>query len=279
MYPDVYRGLCSRGEVVSLLPQENKIAARGKRYDTILILWCFNETKTILCIMRIDLSPIDIRNINNHSFHMQIVNDVIVFAVVFVVSIKGFKTFSKSKKDLRVILNLNSDSSQELIRKVEEAVNSKPSRLTLTMQQRAHVDQDVVLILISLLEGRDKGTHLHVDLRSSIYDGVLQIVLMADSRTIRQHVWAMIDSPKRVKLMDFSDSEHFSGNRAPVCDTPFVQDYLKIASMMNQYIEVEKVADKRWDLSNLKDYMLLPSKEEEEQLQGLFSGKEQQYVA
>jgi hypothetical protein len=221
--------------------------------------------------MGINLSPIDIKNINNHYFHMQIVNDVIVFAVVFIVTFKGIKMFPRSKKELRVILNLDSDSSQELIRKVEEAVNAKPSRLTLTMQQRAHVDQDVVLILISLLEGRDKGTHLHVDLRSSIYDGVLQIVLMANSRTIRQHVWAMIDSPKRVKSMDFSDSEHFSGNRAPVCDTPFIQDYLKIASMMNQYIEVEKVADKRWDLSNLKEYGLMNTGEEDAILLRLFS--------
>jgi hypothetical protein len=210
---------------------------------------------------------------------MQIVNEVIVFAVVFMISYKGFKIFPKSKNELRVILNLNSDSSQELIRKVEEAVNARPSRLTLTMQQRAHVDQDVVLILISLLEGRGKGTHLHVDLRSSIYDGVLQIVLMADSRTIRQHVWAMVDSPKRVRSMDFSDSEPFSRNRTPVQDTPFVEDYLKIASMMNQYIEVEKVADKRWDMSNLKDYLLLPSKDEEEQFRGLFSLKEKQSEA
>jgi len=202
---------------------------------------------------------------------MQIVNDVIVFAVVFIVTFKGIKMFPRSKKELRVILNLDSDSSQELIRKVEDAVNAKPSRLTLTMQQRAHVDQDVVLILISLLEGRDKRTHLHVDLRSSIYDGVLQIVLMGDSRTIRQHVWAMVDSPKRVKSMDFSDSEHFSGNRAPVCDTPFVQDYLKIASMMNQYIEVEKVADKRWDLSNLKEYGLMNTGEEDAILNRIFS--------
>ena len=211
-----------------------------------------------LCPNRIKPSPIDIS----------------VFVVVFIVSIKGFKMFPKSKKDLRVILNLNSDSSQELIRKVEEAVNARPPRLTLTMQQRAHVDQDVVLILISLLEGRDKGTHLHVDLRSSIYDGVLQIVLMADSRTIRQHVWAMVDSPKRVKSLDFSESENFSGNRAPVCDIPFVQDYLKIASMMNQYIEVEKVADKRWDLSNLKEYGLMNTEQEEAILLRLFSSKE-----
>ena len=205
---------------------------------------------------------------------MHYVNDLIIFVVVFIVSIKGFKMFPKSKKQLRVILNLDSDSSQELIRKVEEAVNAKPSRLTLTIQQRAHVDQDVVLILISLLESREKGTHLHVDLRSSIYDGVLQIVLMADSRTIRQHVWAMVDSPKRVKSLDFSESGDFSRTRAPVSDTPFIQDYLMIASMMNQYIEVERVADKRWDLSNLKDYGLMNTESEDATLVSLFSTNE-----
>jgi hypothetical protein len=202
---------------------------------------------------------------------MLILIEVIVFAVVLIVSIKLFKMFPKSKKELRVILNLDSDSSQELIRKVEEAVNAKPSRLTLTMQQRAHVDQDVVLILISLLEGRDKGTHLHVDLRSSIYDGVLQIVLMANSRTIRQYVWAMVDSPKRVKSLDLSEPESYSTIHPRVCDSPFIQDYLMIASMMNQYIEVEKVADKRWDLSNLKEYGLMNTESEESTLIRLLS--------
>lgn len=202
---------------------------------------------------------------------MHLVNEVIVFTVVFIVSYKVVKSLPKSKKDIRIILNLNSDSSQELIRKVEEAVNAKPSKLTLTMQQRAHVDQDVVLILISLLEGRDNGTHLHVELRSSIYDGVLQIVLMADSRTIRQHVWAMVDSPKRVKSMDFSETEPLPADPRSVSDSPFIQDYLQIAEMMNQYIEVERVADKRWDLSHLKEYGLMNTGEEDAYLTSLFS--------
>ena len=202
---------------------------------------------------------------------MSIFNEAIIFAVVFIISFKGSKIFSNSKKDLRVILNLDSDSSQELIRKVEEGVNARPQRLTLTMQQRAHVDQDVVLILISLLEGRDKGTHLHVDLRSSIYDGVLHIVLMADSRTIRKHVWAMVDSPKRVSSIDFiEDEEQFSRRHASVKSTPFAEDYLKIALMMNQYIELEKVADKRWDLSNLKEYGLMNTAQEDATLFNLF---------
>ena len=202
---------------------------------------------------------------------MSIFNEAIVFAVVFIITVKVSKIFSKSKKQLRVILNLDSDSSQEIIRKVEEGVNARPQRLTLTMQQRAHVDQDVVLILISLLEGRDKRTHLHVDLRSSIYDGVLQIVLMADSRTIRKHVWAMVDSPRRVSSTNFcEDEEQFSRRRPSVKNTPFAEDYLKIASMMNQYIEVEKVADQRWDLSNLKDYGLMNSEKEDQELKNIF---------
>ena len=50
----------------------------------------------------------------------------------------------------------------------------------------------------------------------------------------------------------------------------FVHDYLKIAEVMDGYLVVEEIADSRWDLSNLKEYLLLPTEEEEKSFRGLF---------
>ena len=210
---------------------------------------------------------------------MEYLTHAIVYSAILIISLKWIQIFKKSKKDIRVILNLDSDFPPELIRKVEEAVNAKPIRLTLQIQQRAHLDQDVVLNLIWLLENRDQKTHLHVDLRSSIFNGVLQLVLMAQTRTIRPHCWALIDSPKRLQKestssgVDEDDDEDFGSifrHRSSSGNASFVHDYLKIAEMMGEYVVVEEIADRRWDLANLKEYLLLPTEEEERSFRRLF---------
>ena len=214
---------------------------------------------------------------------MEYLTPVIVYSAILIIVLKRDQIFKKSKKDIRVILNLDSDFPPELIRKVEEAVNSKPQRLTLQIQQRAHIDQDVVLNLIWLLQNRDQKTHLHVDLRSSIFNGVLQLVLMAQTRTIRPHCWALIDSPKRLQKesmrsgVDEDDDEDFGSlfrHRSSSGNASYVHDYLKIAEMMGEYVAVEEIADSRWDLENLKEYLLLPTEEEERSFRGLFKQPE-----
>jgi hypothetical protein len=184
-------------------------------------------------------------------------------------------THKVSNNTIKVLLNIARDSDEHIIRKVEEALESKPRELEIIIQHRGSIEQDTVLILWEILTNRDKRTHLKVNVRSSLTDGVLLLVLMADSRVIRKHSYVMLEDPKLVTEPDFErhESERFSFYSSPSSKDAFSHDYLKVVELMNQYIEVSKVCGKRYDLEELlREYLLFPTVEEEEGFKGLLSG-------
>ena len=179
-----------------------------------------------------------------------------------------------SNDRIKVLLNIARDSEESIIRKVEDALESKPRELEIIIQHRGSIEQDTVLILWEILTNRDKRTHLKVNVRSSLTDGVLLLVLMADSRVIRKHSHVMLEDPKLVTEPDFErhESERFSFYSSPSSKDAFSHDYLKVVELMNQYIEVSKVCGKRYDLEELlREYLLFPSVEEEESFKRLLS--------
>jgi hypothetical protein len=177
-----------------------------------------------------------------------------------------------SNNRIKVLLNIARDSEESIIRKVEDALESKPRELEIIIQHRGSIEQDTVLILWEILSNRDKRTHLKVNVRSSITDGLLLLVLMADSRVIRKHTHVMLEDPKLVTEPDFErhESERFAFYSSPSSKDAFSHDYLKVVELMNQYVEVSKVCGKRYDLEELlREYLLFPSVEEEESFKRL----------
>jgi hypothetical protein len=185
----------------------------------------------------------------------------------------GKKTFNNK---IKVLLNIARDSDEYIIHKIEEALESKPREIEIIIQHRGSIEQDTVLILWEILINRDKRTHLKVNVRSSITDGVLLLVLMADSRVIRPHCHVMLEDPKLVTEPDFErhESERFSFYPSSSSKDSFGHDYLKVVELMNQYIEVSNICGKRYDLKELlKEYFLFPTVEEEERYIQLFEKK------
>jgi len=181
-----------------------------------------------------------------------------------------------SNDKIKVLINISRDSEEHIIRKIEDALESKPSELEIVIQHQGSIEQDTVLILWEILTNRDKRTHLKVNVRSSITDGVLLLVLLADSRVIRKHTHVMLEDPKLVTEPDFDrkDSESFAFYSSPSSKASFGYDYLKVVELMNQYIEVSKVCGKRYDLEELlKEYFLFSTSEEEENFKRILSGE------
>jgi len=172
-----------------------------------------------------------------------------------------------SKRKLRVVLNIARDSDDVLVKKIDQAVEARPDELEIVIQHRGTMEQDTVLILWDILSNRDKKTHLKVNVRSSITDGLLLLVLMADSRVIRKYTYAVLEDPRKVREPDFERSETDRFSYYTCSPDTFRNDYLQTVELMNQYIEVTEICGKKWNLENLKDYYLFATIEEEESFQ------------
>ena len=183
---------------------------------------------------------------------------------------------SPKKDRVEITLNLAEDIAGLLYKKVKRAVNQKPKELKINLIGQGHVKQDSVLMLWELLTNRDPATKLITHARTSLYDGSLLLFLISDERIARPFAFFQIDSVKRIKeevCNEDCDSDDYFGLFGTVKNkilSPYKRDYLQIASIMNQYIPVEDLSDRQMDLTELKDYGLLFTEEEEHNFQQLF---------
>jgi hypothetical protein len=171
---------------------------------------------------------------------------------------------------VEITLNLESESNFELFQTVKSALAKKPKILSIDLVGVRQISQDIVLAIWDLVQDAKKGG-LKVITRaySSLYDGSLLLLLIGDIRRIRKNTaFIQLDSLKRLESTDFSDLPR----KLCVIDEPaWLFNYRHVVKIMNHYIPVEELADKRLPMEVLGEYGLLDSVEEETELVKLFS--------
>ena len=175
-------------------------------------------------------------------------------------------------KTYRLVLNLADDGVKELYEKVLKAIEEQPERLEIDLIGLGHQKPNSILMIWDMLMHRDPKTVLSVHARTSLFDGSLLLLLMADERKVRPLSWVQLDSPTKLKETDWAALEDKATRRGQnqIHEPTFVTDYCQIAELMNEYIPVEKIAGQRWPLENLSEYGLLLDSHEEKAFQDCF---------
>ena len=175
-------------------------------------------------------------------------------------------------KTCRLVLNLADDGVKELYEKVLKALEEQADRLEVDLIGLGHQKPNSILMVWDMLMHRDSKTVLSVHARTSLFDGSLLLLLMADERKVRPLSWVQLDSPTKLKETDWAALEDKATRRGQnqIHEPTFVTDYCQIAELMNEYIPVEKIAGQRWPLENLREYGLLLDSKEEKEFQDCF---------
>jgi hypothetical protein len=175
-------------------------------------------------------------------------------------------------KTYRLVLNLADDGVKELYEKVLKALEEQPDRLEIDLIGLGHQKPNSILMVWDMLMNRSSKTVLSVHARTSLFDGSLLLLLMADERKVRPLSWVQLDSPTKLKETDWAALEDKATRRGQnqIHEPTFVTDYYQIAELMNEYIPVEKIAGQRWPLENLREYGLLLDSQEEKAFQDCF---------
>lgn len=175
-------------------------------------------------------------------------------------------------KIYRLVLNLAEDGVKELYDKVLIALEAQSDRLEIDLIGLGHQKPNTILMIWDMLLKRNPKIILSVHSRTSLFDGSLLLLLMADERKVRPLSWVQVDSPTKLKETDWAELEDKATRRGKnlIHEPSFVTDYCQIAELMNEYLPVEKISGQRWPLENLKEYGLLLDSQEEKAFQECF---------
>jgi len=175
-------------------------------------------------------------------------------------------------KIYRLVLNLAEDGVKELYDNVLKALEEQSDRLEIDLIGLGHQKPNTILMIWDMLVKRDPKTILSVHARTSLFDGCLLLLLIADERRIRPKSWVQLDSPTKLKETDWAELEDKATRRGKnlIHEPTFVTDYCQIADLMNEYLPVEKISGQRWPLENLSEYGLLLYSQAEKAVQECF---------
>jgi hypothetical protein len=153
-------------------------------------------------------------------------------------------------------------------------LEAAPQTLKIEIVGLGHIQPDAVLAIYDLLINRDSSISLHVDVKTSLFDGSLLLVLPAQKLEIRPNSWFQLDSIKKINSIDWD--YHENSWRKSKCQTinepAGVTDYRSVASILNEFLPLEEIADRRLPLeATLKEYGLIQTEAEATELQMLFS--------
>jgi hypothetical protein len=176
-------------------------------------------------------------------------------------------------KSIEVTLNLATEPDWTLYERVKKALEAAPQTLKIELVGLGHVQPDVVLAIYDLLLNRDSCISLHVAVKTSLYDGSLLMVLPAQKISVRSNSWFQLDSMEKLDSNDWLErGENWMYNRRYSSNEPaVVTDYRSVYTILNQYLPLKEIADRRLPLeSTLKEYGLLHSEAEELAFQKIF---------
>lgn len=197
---------------------------------------------------------------------------LLIGCVSFIGTTKFLNLAFNRKSKIEVQLNLESDSSVELYTKVKNAVKKSPKVIAIEIIGIGHISQDIVLAIWELVqEAKKSGVRFTSAAKSSLYDGSVLLLLLGDAISVRSTAFFQIDSLERLKNNDWSDDE--SRKSMPINEPAWVTNYREVFKIMNQFLPVEELADKRVPMIKLQEYGLLNDEKQEKSFQDLFSLK------
>jgi len=178
------------------------------------------------------------------------------------------------RRMIEITLNLASEADWSLYDKVKKALEAAPQTLKIEIVGLGHIQPDAVLAIYDLLINRGSSISLHVDVKTSLFDGSLLLVLPAQKMTFRANSWFQLDSIKKINSIDWD--YHENSWRKSKCQTinepAEVTDYRSVASILNEFLPLEEIADRRLPLeATLKEYGLIQSEAEELEFQKMFA--------
>ena len=171
---------------------------------------------------------------------------------------------------VEITLNLESESNFELFKTVRSALVKKPKILYIELVGVRQISQDIVLAIWDMVQDAKKGgLKVITKAYSSLYDGSVLLLLLGDIRRIRRHTaFIQLDSLKRLENTDFSE---ISRKTCVIEEPAWIFNYRNVVKIMNQFLPVEELSDKRLPMEVLGEYGLLGSDEDEVELQKLFA--------
>jgi hypothetical protein len=180
------------------------------------------------------------------------------------------RKLSAKNQTSEILLNLESDTSVELYQKVKIALDRKPTDLVIELVGIGNISQDIALAIYDLVQdAKNSGLKVATVSRSSLYDGSLLLWLLGDNRRIRSNTaFFQLDSLKRLEETDWSDCERVAIRT--IKEPAWVCNYGQVVKILNQYIPVEELADRRIPMDVLSEYGLIDSEETDKQLENLF---------
>ena len=175
---------------------------------------------------------------------------------------------------LEVVINLQDQGDWQIFSLLETALKASPKVLKIQIIGLGHLQPTAAIAIYHLLRSRMPSVRLEVDLWTSLYDGAVLLVLVADTIRIRSDVWMMVDSVEKLQEMEVRGSDgmyrfpHKFVAEEPAC----VTDTKAMNALISQYLPLVEICDKRLPIEKtLKEFGLLASDEEENQLQRLFA--------
>ena len=181
----------------------------------------------------------------------------------------------QKKKKYEVILAeaWSSYSLEQIFEKLKDLLSDKPPVLELhIIKVEGNNTGEYELVIWNLLKTRDPATKLHVHVHASIYNATLLFLLIADKIIIRPHSWVFLESPDRI-LKNIADDtlgdEFINRFSPPPVRSVFVTNHLNICRIISEYLPIDEVADRRFPLEGLKDYLI--SEDDQKTLDMMFN--------
>jgi hypothetical protein len=141
-----------------------------------------------------------------------------------------------------------------------ECLKRKPTEFSVNIfELDNNINTDVIMMLFFLLKNRDPSTKLNVFVHASIFNSTLLLIAEADVLIARPYTWAYLESPVRISRHAFEDEpDDLPSSRfnAPKIPSGFATNHLSVCEILNEYLPVEEIADRRVFLSDIKEYLI-----------------------
>ena len=174
-----------------------------------------------------------------------------------------------------MILNLNEKNPAVLLDVVRRAFIESPSVVRFELVGPGNMLHDTALMLFDELQNRPQGMRLHIDSRTSLFDGAVLIWLSGDTRTMRRDAWIQLseipETPANGKTLDGECD--YRGSIIAQDEDPTDTDLRTIMDHLSEWLPVDEVAGLRMFPQDMRDLGLLDGEIETETLAGLFNRK------
>jgi hypothetical protein len=173
-------------------------------------------------------------------------------------------------RNVEITINTAEDADWLIYQKIKDAINNCPRVLNIELIGMGVIHPNVVLAIHDLLFHRNRPISLHVAVRTNICDGTMVFVLLADQLKIRQGAWVQI-----AKLEEKYENWSLANRSNTIHESGTVRDYRMVMEILNQYVPVKELYNKRVELESLvKDFGLALNQEQEQELLRLSQEKD-----